>query len=263
MEGVYRYKFYKELAKKEKEEIGNNEEKQKKVLDRIDLWATVLPTEYEMLKSFHPSIKADFFPFHYATYSITSSFDRVRWDDAKMMLIGNSGDPSNNHIDILRLLEERGVLRHYKAYVPIAYGGEQKYRKNLKAFVETNQLNCALQEDMMPYKDYEKTVMGCRVAVFGHSRQQAMGNIVLSLLQGRKVFLYKDSMVYRYCKSKGMVVYSIDDDLCLKEINTPLKEVEYYTNKKTLDEFAVEQIVAHVEASLDCFEHNHAIKYCD
>lgn len=75
---------YKDLKKEEQKGTPINVEKQKRVLERIDLWATVLPMEYEMLKLFHPNIKADFFPFHYATYYAMSSFERIVWDDTKM-----------------------------------------------------------------------------------------------------------------------------------------------------------------------------------
>ena len=67
-------------------------------------------------------------------------------------------------------------------------------------------------------------------AVFGVMRQQSMGNIFICLASGIKVFLYKDSIVYRYLINEGYVVFTIDDNLTTLELNSVLSDKEAHNN---------------------------------
>ena len=247
---IYHHKAYLEFEEKRQKQHAIDLNKQQKVLGRIDLWATPLPIEYEMLRTRH-HIQAEYFPFHYAPNDVFSTNDRVVWDDADMILLGNSADPSNNHVDLLMQLKKRGILNHYRLYVPLAYGDNKDYRSRLKQLLKKTMVDCFIQEDFMCVGDYKETLLKCRVAVFGHLRQQALGNVFLCMMHGSKVFFYKESMVYRYFKSKGASVYSIEDDLCVKEIETPMTEKEYNANKQVLQEFSIKHFLPEIEGTLE------------
>ena len=61
-------------------------------------------------------------------------------------------------------------------------------------------------------------------------RQQAMGNIFLCLLCGIKVFLFKESIVYKQLIESGYFVFSIEDDLNDLSLQTLLSKEQAYNN---------------------------------
>ena len=54
---------------------------------------------------------------------------------------------------------------------------------------------------------------GCTHAIFGMIRQSGLGNIYLCFRKGIKVFLFKDSILYKQFKTDGYHVFSIEDEL--------------------------------------------------
>ena len=227
---------------------------QKQVLERIDYWATVLPIEYEMLKH-ECCIGAERFPFQYSNRSLSDVYEKIDFETTNYILLGNSADPSNNHLDLIKLLQERGIIDSYSLYIPLAYGDE-RYKNWLKTYLESKTDKFIVQDELIPINEYRKVLKSCRVAVFGHLRQQALGNIIENMLQGKKVFLYKDSMAYKYFIDRGAIVYNIEQDLCLKEINSQLTEEQIDINKKACDEFTIENVVSAVESALNGFKRN-------
>ena len=88
--------------------------------------------------------------------------------------------------------------------------------------------------NFMPFADYKRIIGSCSIAIFGHERQQAMGNINTALNMGCKVFLSATSPVFTFLKKLGVYVYSIQNDLSTSEINTPLTEEEKSHNRNIL-----------------------------
>ena len=86
----------------------------------------------------------------------------------------------------------------------------------------------------MPRDEYFKLIDNCSYAVFGVMRQQAMGNIYHCLCQGVKVFLYRDSLVYRFLKEWGYVVFAIED-IDEYSFSTPLNLKELEMNAKAFE----------------------------
>ena len=88
----------------------------------------------------------------------------------------------------------------------------------------------------MERAEYISFLTHCKALVLGCMRQQALGNITLMLSQGSKVFLYKDSVNYKFLHKEGFVVFTIEDDLTNENINTPLTEQEIATNRSKMDD---------------------------
>ena len=213
---------------------------QQNALNRIDFLATVLPTEFETLKTLH-SIKAKYFPFLYASRSKEIIVPTIEPKNAKRVLVGNSADPSNNHIDIFAELNKRGITN--ELYVPLAYG-DLKYSAEIATFLKLHSFIFHIQDSFLPISEYKAELQNCCAAVFGHMRQQAMGSIILCMLEGAKVFLYKESIAYSFLKSIGAVVFSIEDDLSISAVNDPLSEEENLINRNALNLFSCENVVS-------------------
>ena len=74
----------------------------------------------------------------------------------------------------------------------------------------------------MPLSDYYKIIDGCSVAIFGHIRQQAIGNIFRMFYTGKKILLYKNSIAYNYFQKKNLHLFTIEDDLQASIFEAPL-----------------------------------------
>ena len=203
---------------------------QKQVLQRIDYISTVLPSEYEMLRKNTPT-KAQYFPFQYASKRAKSDLPLMA-ENADCVLVGNSATPTNNHLDILSILEKRGITNAIK--MPMSYG-DKYYAEYVKGVVANSKLDIDVITDFMERAEYISFLTHCKALVLGCMRQQALGNITLMLSQGSKVFLYKDGVNYKFLHKEGFVVFTIEDDLTNENINTPLTEQEIATNRQKMD----------------------------
>lgn len=211
---------------------------QSDVLSRVDYCSTVLPIEYELLKE-KTGFSAQYFPFQYSSRH-RGQQGQIIDVNATSILVGNSCDPSNNHYDIIRTLVKRNI--HNQLYLSLAYGNEE-YRDRLCQYLDNHDVCYVAQKEMIKFEDYCEELRKCSVAVFGHMRQQAMGNISICLRQGCKVFLYKDSIAYRYLKSIGCFIYSIEDDLYPEVINQRMSTEEIAVNCRSLDLYSIENVL--------------------
>ena len=110
------------------------QEKQNKVLERIDYCSTVLPAEYDFLLT-HPHFHAKYFPFQYVRRS-DSNISQVE-ELGNDILVGNSADWSNNHFDIIDLIKHRGIDN--TLYFSAAYG-DNKCRETLVDYLHRHMM---------------------------------------------------------------------------------------------------------------------------
>ncbi|WP_455674859.1 TDP-N-acetylfucosamine:lipid II N-acetylfucosaminyltransferase [Phocaeicola sp.] len=201
---------------------------------RVDYLSTVLPIEYEMINKVS-NYRFKYFFFRYQRRE--DSFIQISQGDN--ILLGNSSAEENNHLDVLDILRNID-LRKRKIIMPISYGSSSQYTKMLKKHIKKMGIEDKIifLENFMAYSDYCNVINNCRYAIFGHIRQQAVGNVTAMLRQGSKIFFFEESIVYQHLKRKGYYVYTIDN-LTAESINTPLTNAEVEHNssllKKTFD----------------------------
>lgn len=111
------------------------------------------------------------------------------------ILVGNSADPANNHIDVFRWLLDSGInFEGRKIIVPLSYGGSPKYCQVVKDYGRDYFGEQFVPiEDFMPYDEYIETMHSCGTVIMGHLRQQGAGNITAALAIGATVYLRTDS----------------------------------------------------------------------
>ena len=103
----------------------------------------------------------------------------------------------------------------------------------------------------MPFEEYNSIIKSCSIAIFAHERQQALGNILMCLWNGCKVFLSKNSIVYKYLKSLGTVIYSIQDDLTRDFVASKMYECDIYKNRGIITvNYSSKSINSKIEAIL-------------
>ena len=191
-------------------------------MERVDYVSTVLSNELFLLKKC-PFIQAELVDFRPVANikRVNNEKDFNLDSDCLKILLGNSAVPTNNHLDILDVIKHFSFAPQDKIYLPLSYGSVS-YRNNLIKYGEKSTLNLNYLIDFIPYPEYVATIEQCSVGIFGHMRQQAIGNIKKLLINGAKVFLYKDSVTYKYYKEIGISVFSIEDELTYDNMKTPL-----------------------------------------
>ena len=116
--------------------------------------------------------------------------------DELYIQIGNSGDPENNHYDILNKLSKFKDDR-IKIYCILSYGGSETYKRNLINYgkeVFGNKFIPIL--DFMKFDEYMKFISNIDIAIFAHKRQQGLGNISSFLSMEKTVYLREDVTTY-------------------------------------------------------------------
>lgn len=184
----------------------------KRVIERIDYFAPVLPEEYELVKRTQTWRK---FPQQSVWNYGSLEEDLVRgFLNAHVtgtnLLLGNSAAPTNNNLDFLRAMSGLDLAGR-KVIAPLSYG-DAAYREAVieegkqvfgDAFIPL--------VSFMPLQEYVATLQSCGFAVMNHVRQQALGNIIILLYLGVKVFLRKESPVYQHFYKQGMVLFTMQD----------------------------------------------------
>ncbi len=211
---IRQYRIYSNNKKKRKELI----DFQTQVLQRIDYCSTILQSEFALIKD-RLKVGIKYYPSPYISKNRNIGKIDVDKENADYILVGNSADPSNNYLDVLALIDKRKI--NNKIYMPLAYGNG-KNKSYLTDMLSKND-RYIIQDTFITRDEYEKILKKCRVAVMGHTRQQAIGNILYFLAHGLKVFLYKESITYKFFKENGVYIFSIEDDLCQEEIDAPLE----------------------------------------
>ena len=219
---------------------------QRQVFERVDYISTVLPIEYDMLRK-NTGTRAQYFPFQYSSRKKTQDVPQMS-KNADSILVGNSATMTNNHLDILSLLEQRGITNVIQ--MPLSYG-DKYYAGYLMQVTESSKMKINVISDFIEKGEYASFLTHCRALVLGCIRQQALGNIIMMLSQGGKVFLYKDSMDYQYLKKEGFVVFTIEQDLTNENINAPLTESEIAINRKRIaDLWSYENVLMRLNSFL-------------
>jgi hypothetical protein len=124
------------------------------------------------------------------------------------ILLGNSADPSNNHIEVFNKLTNYKDS-DIKVYTPLSYGNK-KYAQNI-----INQGKKLLGDkfvpitDFMPKEEYLTLLAKIDIAVFNHNRQQAMGNIITLLGLGKTVYLKQDISSAILLKNHGIKTFDL------------------------------------------------------
>jgi len=176
----------------------------------IDYVAPIVPTEMEIIKGM--KLPAKYVPFEYVCLQdlLGDKINETVYGKPNIM-VGNSADPSNNHVDVFEKLAKMD-LKGRKIYVPLSYGGNDFYKK---AVIEEGRRlfkdNFHPLTDFMPLEKYNEVLLSCGTLILNHVRQQAVGNIVVMGYLGAKIYLNNASPVYKYYKQQGIVISSTNE----------------------------------------------------
>lgn len=224
----------------------------KKAINRIDYYSGVFPIEYDMLK-LHPFFRAKRIDFNYAKPRNFQK-DFIQAEDIytdNNILIGNSASYYSNHIDSFRRVSKLS-LQNRRIIVPLSYGNQLEYVKRIitkgKKLFGDNYMPLV---DFMPYNEYVNLIKSCSMAIFNIEQQAAVGNILIAIWNGTKVFMPQTSMGYKHFNGIGIKIYSLETELTQKAIDTPLDKSIVMANRAIIcDNYSFEIVRSKLEKSL-------------
>ena len=198
-----------------------------KVLMRVDYFQPVLPIEYSLLK-INRHFKAQEF---YSNRSLDVFCDDTTQYGKGNILFGNSATYTNNHLDVWERIRKY-VPSESEVFVPLNYGYDG-YAEGITDVIGDKGLKVSFLRTFLPKEEYFSLLESCSFAIFGILRQQAMGNIYFCVQHGIKVFLYKDSLIYKYLSDAGYIVFTIED-VNIDSFRVPLTEEQIAQNRSAL-----------------------------
>ena len=198
-------------------------------INLMDIVVPVVPTEFKLAKKINPDII--FAPF---TYGCLEDILGVNFNknvlNSKNILVGNSGEVSNNHLDVFLKLSKLN-LHGKKIFVPLSYGSSEDYKNHIiKIGKELLGDHFFPITNFMSLDEYNEILLSCDTLIFNHIRQQGVGNIITLGYLGAKIYLNKKSPVFEYYKSEKITLFEIND-LTNKKLNYKLTESEFIQNR--------------------------------
>jgi FkbM family methyltransferase len=114
-----------------------------------------------------------------------------------LIVLGNSGDASNNHIDILKNIISKKDCGEHKYFIPFSYNASAEYLKLIEHTIQKFDMRdvVELRTSFMPIELYNGMLKHSKLLVLAHQRQQAHGSIKIQLLSGKPVVLRKKIIV--------------------------------------------------------------------
>lgn len=180
----------------------------------IKVFSPVLADEFKLVQQKHGvGKKTRYLPWNYGSLErhLLKNIKLDGIDKANSILLGNSATATNNHIEILDFLSNLETKK--TLYIPLSYGSPA-YAKSISNYINCNsQLasSCYVLDRFMPLSDYNSIINKCGFVIMNHVRQQALGNIVIMMFRGSKIFLREESVLYNFFKEQSAYVFSVQE----------------------------------------------------
>jgi dTDP-N-acetylfucosamine:lipid II N-acetylfucosaminyltransferase len=137
------------------------------------------------------------------------------------ILVGNSADPHNNHLDTFAWLVGQNLdLSDRKIIVPLSYGGDDAYKKKIISEGHESFGNSfAPILEFLPMDDYMRLLSSASCVVMNHYRQQGAGNIFIALKHGSSVYLNERTTLSRGLKRLGFRIGDVSEGCELRSFS--------------------------------------------
>lgn len=121
------------------------------------------------------------------------------------ILVGNSADPSNRHLEILEQLsafKEENI----EVFVPLSYGNEGYAKEIIHRGTALLGSRFKPLTDFISIQQYRSLLGEIDIAIFNHQRQQGLGNIIALLAKGKTVYLRPEVTTWACFEQMGIIL---------------------------------------------------------
>lgn len=200
-----------------------------KALKRVDAITGVFKEEYEYLtrhfKNLPKFIPLSLDGMHYA-HVIDFELD---YPKQNTIVIGNSRSYYNNHLDVLEMVEKCKLNEKINMKILFNYGAENAYTEKVREMASEIE-KASLIDSFIAPNEFINFYGPIAAFVNNSYRQLALGNILMALHNGVKVYLNTKNPTYAWFKNEGLYVYEIEDlkqDLETGQIHLTKDEINH------------------------------------
>ena len=211
----------------------------KQVIRNIGHFVTYLKGDFDLVKKWY-NIKGSYHESFMYPSNLYKDYD-IKRKEAGVVLniqVGNSADPTNNHIEIFEKLRKY-KNDNIKIYAPLSYSNQDDVKGVISKGKEIFGDKFIGLTDFMSSEKYLEFLSDIDIAIFSHKRQQAMGNIITLLGLGKKVYIRSDITTWQFFKDINVNVFDFDSFELSRIENAPkTKNIEniksYFCEKNYL-----------------------------
>ena len=143
------------------------------------------------------------------------------------IVIGNSASLSNNHLYAFKFLSDLD-LGQRKVIVPLNYNGDARYKKHVVDFgLKTFKSKFSPLIKFLPLDEYNKLFLSVGYCIYANWRQEAMGNILIALYLGCKVFLSNKSSLFKHFRELDVYVFELELIDCNSFVRLTEEEIQH------------------------------------
>lgn len=200
-------------------------------IKKISFVGTIIKGDYKLISE-NFEINNNRIDFYYPNPLKIDNYSRNVYESKyKRILIGNSGDPANNHISVIEALKK---MNNIEVICPLSYGDKQyiniviDYGRKIFGDRFIPIINFLKQEE------YLKLLDSVDIAIFNNFRQQAMANIFALIMLGKKVYINKRSPVFDFCIDNGIVIENTEVIIKEQKMNFLEYSKEIIENNKKI-----------------------------
>ena len=167
------------------------------------------PGEYDYVKKQYGAKGGYIKAISYPSNIFKERAFKPRTGETVRIMVGNSSDPTNNHLEIFEKLlpyKEEDI----EIVVPLSYPNPDNARRVAEAGESMFGAKFKALTAYLSLEAYVELLSGVDIAIFNHNRQQAFGNMVTLLGLGKKVYVPKRSTLMGTLEEYGIKVYDTD-----------------------------------------------------
>lgn len=182
------------------------------VIKKIYGIVTHIYGDYKLAKKWY-GCKAKYYQCFLYLSNVFKEYDEsTKIDTDKICIqIGNSADPTNNHIEILDKLKKFSH-KDIEIICPLSYGNESYREKVISYGKDIFGDKFIPITEFLSFDKYIQILSKVSIAIFNHRRQQAVGNIISLIGMGKKVYIRDSITTWDFAKQYGLKVYSIENE---------------------------------------------------
>ncbi len=170
--------------------------------------------DYNLLLKYYPEFKhiEKIEYFYYPIDSILGKYLLGKSCKGNNLILGNSSSPNGNHLYALNQIDETGFDEN--VIIPLSYGHPNYKDYLLSKIPEFSNLKIKPLLEYMPLNDYNRLLLSCGNFVYANLRQEGLGNILLAICVGGKVFLDRKNPLWDYFNNMDVKVFPFDELSC-------------------------------------------------
>lgn len=220
----------------------------KSVIKKMGGFITHIKGDYKLAKQWYGVKGKYFYSFMYPSNLYKEYYlNNVKDSTSKVYIqIGNSADPSNNHIEVLNKLHIYKAM-DIEIICPLSYGDKDYAKKVINYGTEVFGNKFMPIKEFMPFDKYLDILAKIDIAIFNHKRQQAIGSITTLLGLGKKVYIREDITTWQFCIDHDLRVYSVNGDF--KDLFEDMdNEIKHKNIENVKRQFSEEKLINDIRA---------------